>query len=183
MPRPETRLLAADSMRIIVVGIGCAAPEFISRLSDVFGARITFASLPLLSSAYVEVTGQWSAEKILNGLKQKEFTTDRADKVLGIVDVDIAVKGLNFVFGLSEIGGRNCLISLYRLRSAGGWPRADVLFEERTLKEATHELGHSLGLEHCSDRKCVMSFSNSIEEVDRKGREFCRECTRRLTLL
>lgn len=170
----------AGKMRIIIVEIGCHAPEFLNKLSDVFGARITPGTLPLLSSAYIEATGQWSAERILNCLKQKEFA---ADKVLGIVDVDIAVRGLNFVFGLSEIGGRNCLISLYRLRPAGGWPRSDVLFEERTLKEATHELGHSLGLEHCRDRKCVMSFSNSVEEVDRKGRGFCASCTRRLALL
>ncbi|MEM0111125.1 MAG: hypothetical protein QXO83_07380 [Desulfurococcus sp.] len=37
-----------------------------------------------------------------------------------------------------------------------------------------------LGLNHCSNQGCVMSFSNSVVEVDAKSRFFCEECARRI---
>ena len=39
--------------------------------------------------------------------------------------------------------------------------------------EAIHELGHTYGLGHCADPRCVMWFSNTLSETDRKGTEFC----------
>ena len=166
-------------MRIVVVGMGCVSPDFLSKLSGIFSAGISFEKFGLPKEAFYNESGQWNAEKILNHLKLGGFT---ADKVLGITDVDIVVRGLNFVFGLSEMNGRNCLISMYRLRPAEQGKKDEKLFEERVLKESTHELGHSLGLEHCENKKCVMSFSNSIDEVDNKGIRFCENCTKQLAL-
>jgi archaemetzincin len=166
-------------MKIVVVGLGCQTPDFLDKLSDTFSAKITFDKFDLPRDAFYYERGQWNAEKTLNHLKIGGFT---ADKVLGVVDVDIVVRGLNFVFGLSEMNGRNCLLSLYRLHPAGQGKKEEKLFEDRVLKEATHELGHSFGLEHCADRRCVMSFSNSIEEVDAKGSRFCESCTKQLAL-
>jgi archaemetzincin len=34
-------------------------------------------------------------------------------------------------------------------------------------------LGHTYGLQHCSDPKCVMYFSNTLGETDRKRDKFC----------
>jgi archaemetzincin len=39
-----------------------------------------------------------------------------------------------------------------------------------------HELGHTVGLPHCSDSRCVMHFSNCLEDTDQKGTSFCRRC-------
>jgi predicted Zn-dependent protease len=44
---------------------------------------------------------------------------------------------------------------------------------ERAIKEAIHEAGHLDRLPHCPEPTCVMAFSNSIEDTDRKGRAFC----------
>ena len=96
--------------------------------------------------------------------------------VLGVTDVDLYVEGLNFVFGLAESPGRAAVISLHRLRS-----EADaVLFHERAVKEAVHELGHTFGLRHCDNPGCVMHFSNSLEDTDRKGKTYCPQCQAQL---
>jgi archaemetzincin len=98
-------------------------------------------------------------------------------RLLGITDVDLFTAGLNFIFGQAFIGGRECLISLARLRpSFYGQPDDADLFRERVIKEAVHELGHTFGLSHCGDPQCVMMFSNSLTDTDRKSSTFCLNC-------
>ena len=102
--------------------------------------------------------------------------------VLGITDVDIYSAGLNFVFGSASTSEGVAVISLYRLNPGfyyqGRRPDLDDegLLLRRARKEAVHEVGHLLGLGHCPDPGCVMSFSNSILDVDRKGEELCGRC-------
>jgi archaemetzincin len=73
------------------------------------------------------------------------------------------------------MGGKAAVISLHRLRSPDR-----SLFSLRILKEALHELGHNRGLRHCSDDGCVMHFSNTLADTDRKGPGFCPDCDARL---
>jgi archaemetzincin len=101
--------------------------------------------------------------------------------VLGIVDRDLYVPGMNFVFGIAA--HRAALVSLYRLhRDLPPDPGGRNLFLRRVLTEAVHELGHVYGLSHCPDASCVMFFSNSLADTDAKGIVFCHRCTRRLDL-
>jgi archaemetzincin len=92
------------------------------------------------------------------------------------------VKRTNYVFGLSEIGGKTSLISTHRYHPELYGKSKQGLFEDRAIKEAIHELGHSFGLQHC-ENKCVMQFSNDIKEVDKKPHTFCKECTKHFSLL
>jgi len=50
------------------------------------------------------------------------------------------------------------------------------VFLERLHKECLHELGHTYGLIHCPHLACVMHLSNTIQDVDLKGRAMCRDC-------
>lgn len=59
----------------------------------------------------------------------------------------------------------------------------ESLFHLRAVKEAVHELGHTYGLGHCRNPRCVMSFSNSLRDVDRKERDFCPSCRRKLAIV
>lgn len=94
-----------------------------------------------------------------------------AEKLLGVVDVDLFVLGLNFVFGLAA--GNTAVISLARLRPEYyGEKKNEYLLRERALKEAIHELGHTFGLHHCPDIRCIMHFSNRLEDTDIKGTDF-----------
>jgi archaemetzincin len=92
--------------------------------------------------------------------------------VLGITDADLYAEGLNFVFGLAESPGKAAVISLHRLHSDSD----TALFRARAVKEAVHELGHTFGLGHCTNPRCVMYFSNSLADTDRKGKVYCPKC-------
>jgi len=89
---------------------------------------------------------------------------------LGVTGKDIFAEGTNFVFGEAELGGARAILSVFRLST----PNFE-LYRERVIKEATHEIGHVLGLVHC-ESDCVMKFSNNIFEVDRKPSKFCKKC-------
>lgn len=93
-------------------------------------------------------------------------------RVLAVTDLDLYAGDLNFVFGIADLHGKAAVISLYRLQIGAD----DATFRERAVKEAVHELGHTFGLRHCSHPECVMYFSNSLKDIDRKGNTFCRTC-------
>lgn len=92
------------------------------------------------------------------------------DKVLGITDVDLYAETLNFVFGQAEVGRKAAVISLHRLKGDRS------IYHSRIVKEATHEIGHTIGLGHCKKYSCVMHYSNCLEETDIKGEKFCMDC-------
>jgi len=118
--------------------------------------------------------GQYLADDILAQLGRLGLA---AERWLAVVDVDLYTPGLNFVFGQAQMGGLAAVIALPRLRQGFyGLPDDEALFHQRAVKEAVHELGHTYGLGHCRNPCCVMSFSNSLRDVDRKERDFCPSC-------
>ncbi len=106
------------------------------------------------------------------------YLEPRRRMVVAVVEGDGYVHGLNFVFGLAtpEIG----VASVYTRRLEALSPG---LYVERVAKEVVHEIGHLLGLGHCSNPHCVMSFSNSVSDVDRKEAGFCNSCVLKLSRL
>ena len=100
-------------------------------------------------------------------------------RLLGVTAVDLFVPIFTFVFGEAQVGGDCALASLYRLSEEHyGLPPDERKLRERLVKEAVHELGHTFGLRHCDDWRCVMASSHSVERVDVKAAEFCEECGR-----
>ncbi|NPB06444.1 MAG: archaemetzincin family Zn-dependent metalloprotease [Aquificae bacterium] len=123
--------------------------------------------------AYDPKRGQYRASVLLEALSRVSFPD--MVRLVGLVDVDLYEEGLNFVFGEAQYGGKYAVVSTYRLKDAD-----ERRYFERVFKETNHELGHTFGLKHCPDPYCVMSFSNSLAEVDRKSRDFCPNCRRKL---
>ncbi len=72
--------------------------------------------------------------------------------------------------------GKICAIYLPRIRQEFYGLKPDKpLFYQRIVKEAVHELGHSFGLGHCKNIKCVMRFSNSLSDTDIKTSHLCKK--------
>ena len=81
----------------------------------------------------------------------------------------------------SQLDGYCAVVSTARLQEPFyGMPHREDLHRERLVKEAAHELGHTFGLRHCADWRCVMSSSHGVERLDVKGTEFCASCRERV---
>jgi archaemetzincin len=173
-------------MKIYIIPIGDVEKKTLLKLSWVLREKFKAVfevgePLPLLEDAYRPRRGQYFASPILDELKQN--IPEDGEKVLGVLDVDIFVPALNFIFGQADLGRKAALISLTRLREEFyGNSKNEKLFFDRAVKEAVHELGHTFGLRHCGNVKCVMYFSNSLRDTDIKEANFCEQCRNRLEI-
>ncbi|MDF2953257.1 MAG: putative Zn-dependent protease [Thermodesulfobacterium sp.] len=128
-----------------------------------------------IARAYNFKRNQYLADIILR--EAERFKKNPQEKWLLVVDVDLYASGLNFIFGQADPRSGIGIISLTRLKPEFYKQKPDEkLFLERILKEATHELGHLFYLPHCENPGCVMSFSNSILDTDKKDSYLCLTC-------
>ena len=153
----------------------------INRLKEAFHCPVGIGeSYSLPQGTYNPDRRQYFSSQILSEIR-KAFGPAKGVKALVVSDVDLYVPQLNFIFGEAELGGYFAIISLTRLRqSFYGLPENRTLLLERMVKEAIHELGHTYGLRHCPHPECVMHFSNSLQDTDRKEASFCPHCQKLL---
>ena len=131
--------------------------------------------IPVPPSSYEAGRNQYYSTKILKEMLNE--VPEDAFKLLGVTDKDLCIPILTYVFGEAQLGGTAAVVSLARLRQEYYGVVPDrPLFLERVRKESLHELGHTFGLIHCDSRDCVMYLSNTVIDVDSKGRNFCRAC-------
>jgi archaemetzincin len=121
--------------------------------------------------------GQYHSTAVLRRLL--EVAPEGNGRVLGVTALDLFVPIFTFVFGEAQIDGHCAVVSWYRLEEEHyGLPPDERKLRERLAKEAVHELGHTFGLQHCDDWRCVMASTHSVERLDLKEAAFCEGCGR-----
>ena len=163
---------------IIISPIGNLDDRLINLLArkvhQFFGYRTDI--LPLMENvdfAFEASRRQYHSTPILE--KLSDLAPPDAAKILAITRVDLFIPVLTHVYGEAQLGGTSCIISTLRLDEGLGLGFWNA-FEQRVVKEAIHELGHTFNLRHCKDRTCGMHYCRTIEDVDRKSGQFCRYC-------
>jgi archaemetzincin len=130
-------------------------------------------TIALPASTYYPLHKRYRADKLIDFLKQ----FGSLDTVIvGLTMSDIShTKGNIEDYGIMGLGfcpGRACVISTYRLRKKS--------IEDQIGKLALHELGHTQGLPHCPDPKCIMRDAEGGNHYD-EFNDFCAKCKLFLT--
>jgi archaemetzincin len=129
--------------------------------------------------AYHGERQQYHSSEILQAMQG--YVGQDSWRVLGITAVDLYIPILTFVFGEAQIGGPCALVSAHRLRQEFyGLPSDSDTLRQRLLKEAVHEIGHTLDLTHCDDYQCAMAPSHAVEWIDLKDGTLCGSCQARV---
>jgi len=148
--------------------------------------KILKETIPIVDFPYNPISKQYDASYIFD-LLDKDIKNKSQFRTLGVIDADVYVDTLNFIFGRAKYPKNEfykyhglSMISVARLNE-NFYRRLpnDSLFELRVLKEAIHELGHTFGLPHCNNN-CIMRFSNHLKDTDDKPHKFCNVCEKKV---
>jgi len=145
-------------------------------LREAFGLPVLrVAGIDEPPSAFSSPRGQWSSMAFLEALLAR--VPPGAARLLGVTERDLFVPVLSFVYGQAQLGGKVAVVSLARLRPEfHGLPGAAPVLARRAAAEAVHEVGHTFGLVHCPDRRCPMSLSIDLPDLDGKTATPCAAC-------
>lgn len=168
-----------------LVAVGNCDPRLLERLGPALSATfgvpwdLTEAEFDISFALHAE-RQQYHSTEILARLRSLQ--RPESWRSLAVTANDLYIPILTFVFGEAEMGGRVAIVSTHRLHQQFyGLPCDDALLSERLLKEALHELGHTLGLRHCEDYRCAMASSHAVEWLDLKEPAFCSACRTRVS--
>jgi archaemetzincin len=154
----------------------------VDELSKRYSSKILVDILEIpVENAHSANRSQYYSTQIIANSVDRTFHLE--GKVLILTSLDLFIPALTYIFGEAQLGGKHSIVSACRLHEEfySGITNESLLIE-RTIKEVFHELGHNFGLKHCADWDCVMHSSPGIEEVDIKGKFYCRNCSKVIPL-
>ncbi len=152
-------------------------PDLKKNIEQFYGCKVII--LPhknAPTSAYNMDSRHYYADSLLTFLSHNIST--EYDCIQGILDADIAINHGQHrhwkVFGLGYCPGNSSVISPYRMYGNNA-PMEQV--KQRLLNVSIHEIGHNLGLQHCSDTSCLMKDAkSSLKNIDGANKKLCSKC-------
>lgn len=125
-------------------------------------------AIPLPATAWYVPRNRYRADSLIRYLKR----FGNVDTVIiGLTSKDISTTKNNIedwgVMGLGYNPGNACVVSTFRLSKANQ--------SEQFYKVAIHELGHTQGLPHCSEKACFMRDAEGGNPLNEE-KDFCASC-------
>lgn len=147
-------------------GVDCfsSIKDIIEKKTDHEVRRADSFDIP--EHAYDAMRKQYHALKIIEAIAVRRKPDSGFN--LCLVQDDIFIDRMNFIFGLADPRIKTAVVSSFRLNGTH--------LIDRLVKEIVHELGHLMGLGHCADLRCVMHFSNTLSDTDHKSADLCTGC-------
>jgi archaemetzincin len=175
-------LLAAAPHTVAVVPLGPVEPRYLELVKEAIEARADVTvrideprALP--PEAFYKPRKRYRAEKLLDALDGTD-----AWKVIGVTNAEISTtKGKIYdwgIAGLGNINGQSCVVSLHLYKKHS---KTQAVLDRRFADVAVHELGHTLGMEHCETKGCVMSDAKgkAMASSDASSGQYCDLCRQR----
>jgi len=141
-------------------------------ISKLYPNIIVNTPVKLPTFAYYALRGRYKADSLL------KFLTAIAkpnETVIGFTVMDISTRNGAIpdwgVMGLGKCPGNSCVVSTFRLNLTKG--------KNQLFKVAVHELGHTMGLPHCSNPECFMRDAEGANHTDEE-KAFCSKCSQYL---
>lgn len=151
-----------------------------------YGLQVKYMDLPdstnfLKQSRERQETGiQLSAGYILNDILIPILPAD-AVVLIGLTNYDLYPRpDWNYVFGMASLRNGVGVWSMNRFGDPSNSVEFDKCFQ-RTIRTATHEIGHMFSIRHCVKYECCMNGSNNLFEMDNRPTYFCPDCLRKLS--
>ncbi len=159
-------------------------------ISDIYDFKVSVLnSKDIPAKTYINIKSpRYRADKLIQILKHEK--PDSLDYIIGLISKDISTskkdKNGNIllpknkyedwgVFGLGYRPGVSSIVSTYRYRNN------QKEFISRFKKICIHEIGHNLGLKHCSNLNCVMrDAAESIKTIDQVKLNLCNNCKKEI---
>ena len=157
------------------MGLDAGDRESLARLGRFlavyFSARVRVrAAAALPGGAYDPDRGQYDAKALCLHLRRQ--VDERALAVVGVTSRDLFYHGSAFVVGIGSIVERVAVFSTRRLPEGA---KGIALY-----KVAAHEVGHALGMTHCSRGRCVMNRCDDVRMIEATPLHLCPECLHKL---
>jgi len=187
-PASEPASAPAPEPVVEIVPMGAPSPALVDKLVESVRTRFRFQvrvreSVPMPREAWYKTRKRWRADKLLDALDALD--TGDAIRAIGITEKEISTtKGKRYDWGIAGLGqmpGKSCVLTAYLFRRyRKKTPQRYFRYMDNLV---LHELGHTLGLEHCPLERCIMADAKgSARRAARKSiNEFCPRCTKLLS--
>lgn len=183
-PQEGEELRPSSNAPIVLVPVGRVEDGIIDKIQPALEETFRrptqlHSALPVPKYAYNPTRSQFHSAAILK--RVETLRSQEWDAAIGIVDVDLFVPEVPFIFGEADRSTRSAIISLTRLRpEAGAVEARRELLLKRLVCESIHQIGLIRGLAQCPNNRCVMFYSATVQDTDKKGQSFCANCRKRL---